>query len=208
MFDGNNSNESAPIRYEGEDSLKKRLVSPRLEGILEQFERARLFLNEAQKSKDRVDRFRRLVASIYFSRAIVELMLEAADKQEVSMNREDLETILIGKLTHYMLIYRLRIHDFHRFGLLERPGIMVQGPIKLKVQGKGSTAAIVVTPQGLKKTVTHGAQIDEDRPLNLHCDQVYEEEDGKYLPIEQVVSEYLAAVPSAIDEFKNVIVVS
>ena len=189
---------------EGEDCMQRMFISPRLEGIHEQFERAKLFLDEARKSKDSVDRFRRLVASIYFSRAIVELMLEAADKQEVNKNRQGLETILIQKLPHYLLIERLRIHDFHRFGLLERPDVnIVQGPIKLRLQGKGSTAAIRLTPQGLEETVTGRAQIVKQRPLNLQGDQVFDEESGKYLPIEQVVSEYLNAVASAIGEFEK-----
>ena len=63
----------------------------RFQGILEQFERAKLFLAEARASKDRKDRFRRLVASIYFSRAIVELMLESAVMEVVKIPRDVLE---------------------------------------------------------------------------------------------------------------------
>jgi hypothetical protein len=51
-----------------------------MEGVYEQFERAKLFLSESRKAPDKLDRFRRLVVCIYFSRAIVELMLEAAAK--------------------------------------------------------------------------------------------------------------------------------
>lgn len=179
-------------------------LSPRIEGIAEQYERAKFFLAEAGLSQNKLDRFRRLVASIYFSRAIVELMLEAADKQEVKIEREKLEKILVGKLPFYMLIEKLRIHDFHRFGLIERSGVMIQGPIKLKTGSKDDAcAAIRITPEGVKKTTTGGSQVIEQRPLNLHGDQVFDEGKGQYVSIEQVLSAYLDAVPEALEQFKK-----
>jgi hypothetical protein len=182
------------------------LVSPRLEGILEQFERAKLFLAEAQKSRDRVDRFRRLVASVYFSRAIVELMLDAADDKEVKEGRKELEGILVGKLPFYMIIERLRIHDFHRFGLIERPGITIQGPYKFKTGLKDNAlAAIRTTPRGVKKITTGGSEVIEERPLILKGDQVFDEERGEFVPIEQVLSAYLKAVPEALEQFKKLL---
>jgi hypothetical protein len=182
------------------------LVSPRLEGILEQFERAKLFLEEAQKSRDRVDRFRRLITSAYFCRAIVELMLDAAKDKEVKIEWGKLAEILKGKLPFYTLIVRLRIHDFHRFGLIERPGITVQGPYELKTGPKDNAlAAIRITPRGVKKITTGGSEVIEDRPLILKGDQVFDEERGEFVPIERVLSAYLKAVPEALEQFKKLL---
>ncbi len=176
-----------------------------MEGVVEQFERAKLFLAEARNSRDKVDRFRRLVVSIYFARAVVELMLEAADKQEVKKDRAELEAFLTKTLPYYLLLEKLRIHDFHRFGLLDRPGTTtIQGPMKLKTGSKkGGFAAISIAVQGIEKTTSEGAQVVEQRALNLRGDHVFDEGEGQYVSIEHVLSHYLDAVPDAIRELRT-----
>jgi hypothetical protein len=183
--------------------MEQIMGSPRIEGINEQFERAKLFLMEAKQSADKVDRFRRLIASIYFARAIVELMQEAADKQEVKKGRNELEEMLVTILPRYTLIEKLRIHDFHRFGLLERPNTTImQGPIKLRTGANdNAAAAITITPRGIEKITTGGSKIIEQRPITINGNQVLDDEKNQYVPIEQVLSEYLKAAPDAIEEF-------
>jgi hypothetical protein len=173
--------------------------SPRVEGIREQFERSKLFLKEASASTDRLARFRRLVASIYFARAVVELMLEAADKQEVKKGRKELEKMLKSTLPRYLLIEKLRIHDFHRFGLLERPGFFLGGTIKLIANQGG--ASLRITPWGPKITLTGSSRVKRMRPLTMNGDKALDEDKNEYIPIERILSEYLDAVPKAIDEF-------
>lgn len=181
---------------------KKILTSPRMEGIEEQFERAKFFLDESQTSQDRLGRFRRLVASIYFARAIVELMLEAAYKQEVPKSRDDLGQILVKILPHYMLIEKLRIHDFHRFGLLERQGVFIGGPIKL-IASQGY-ASLRITPEGDPESNTTGnSQVRGQRPLTMKGDHVFDEDINGYIPIDSILTEYLSAVPEAIEEFQK-----
>lgn len=178
-------------------------ISPRLEGIKEQFERAKLFFNEAVRSSDKLDRFRRLVAAIYFARAVVELMLDAADadKQEVKIKRDVLEEILIKKLPRYMLLEKLRIHDFHRFGLLERNGIFIGGPLKLKAR-RGMVQLQEMT-HGPIVTTTGNSRIEEQRVLRMKGDAVFDDEKGAYVSLQKVLSEYLAAVPEVIEEFRK-----
>ena len=181
--------------------MEKMPRSPRMEGVYEQFERAKLFLAEARKAPDRLDRFRRLVASIYFSRAIVELMLEAADQQEIKKTREELEEILVEKLPRYMLIEKLRIHDFHRFGLLEHSGVFLGGPFTLTASQGG--VSLQITSEGPKVTTSGNSQVKWRRALLMAGDKAFDDETNEYISIESVVAEYLDAIPKAIEEFQN-----
>jgi len=97
----------------------------------------------AESCKKPASRFRNLIAAIYPARAIVELMLEALDKKELTSfqnkdagkNRGEFENLIAPKLPQYYLIEKIRIHDFHRFGCLPpQPGervLFYGGPIKL-----------------------------------------------------------------------------
>ena len=178
-------------------------ISPRLAGIIEQFERAKLFYNESIRSTEKLDRFRRFIATIYFGRAVVELMLEAAEKQEVNMTRGDLEKILICKLPRYLLIEKLRIHDFHRFGLLLRQGFFGGGPFKLILKASKDRVTLQETSQGPMITKTGKSEIKEQRVLRMKGDKVFDEEQGEYVSLQEVLSDYLDAIPQAIEEFRK-----
>jgi len=86
------------------------------EGIREHFVRACLFFNTGMQTQNYANRFRILIASVYSCRAIVELMLEQADRAELTVGRDELIKLLSDALPHYGLIERIRIHDFHRYG--------------------------------------------------------------------------------------------
>ena len=176
-------------------------MNPRLDGIEEHHQRARMFLDEARASSDKKDRFRRLMASIYFARAIVELMLEAATRGQLRLKRDEVERELERKLRHYHLVEKIRIHDFHRFGVIERDGVFLGGPMKLRPR-KG-TAAIRLTPHGRVLSVTGDSRIDEQRPLEMAGDQVFDGTSRRYLPLDQVLDEYLQEVPAAIRRFRE-----
>lgn len=176
-------------------------MSPRLEGIEEQFERAKLFFNEAIQSTDKLDKFRRFVAAVYFSGAIAELMLDAAKNKEVEVSKNALKKILIAKLPRCMLVIKLRIHDFHRFGLLERPGMFMGGPVKLTAS-KGMIQ-VQYTAQGPVVTKTGNSKFEGQRPLLMCGDKVFDEEKGAYVSLQKVLSDYLGAVPEVIEEFRK-----
>ncbi len=176
-------------------------MSPRLQGIEEQFERAKLFFNEGVKSTDKLDRFRRFVATIYFAGAIAEIMLDAAKNKEVNVSKKALEKILIAKLPRCMLVIKLRIHDFHRFGLLERAGVFMGGPVKLTAS-KGMIQ-VQYTAQGPVVTKTGNSKFEEQRPVLMCGDKVFDEEERAYVSLQKVLSDYLAAVPEVIEEFRK-----
>ena len=106
-------------------------------------------------------RFRHLVAAVYFARATVELTLEAARKQEITKSPKDLEKFLVAQPPRYHLVVKIRIRDFHRFGVLQRPGLFVGGPIKLRLSGKRGFASIALTAKGLLKRTTKGSVVKE-----------------------------------------------
>lgn len=174
------------------------MTTPRLEGINEQFERAKLFLLEAKECTEPVDRLRRMVASIYFASAIAQLMDDAAKRQEVRLSPDELNQRLEEMLPHFLLIHKIRIHDFHRFGVLYRQGVFVGGPIKLKASQGG--ASIRVGPEGLHTAATGRSEVSLQRPLIMRRGQVFDEEKKTYLSLEKILSEYLAAVPTVIEK--------
>jgi hypothetical protein len=188
-------------------------ASPRLQGIHEQHRRARRFVQLARRCKDNTTRFSNLIAAVYPTRAIVELMLEAAEKQELKSfqkkdaqkSRNDFEKVLAPKLPHYNLLEKIRIHDFHRFGCIppnpECHRIFAGGPIKL-IASKG-TATIVVKPKGPKHIRTGNSNIEEQRPLYMRDGCFFKEESGKMLSLDEILDDFLRAVPSVIKYFES-----
>lgn len=176
-------------------------MSPRLEGITEQFERAKLFFNEAIQSTDKLDKFRRFVATIYFAGAIAEIMLDAAKNKEIKVSKNALKKILIAKLPRCMLVIKLRTHDFHRFGLLERAGMFMGGPVKLTASN--GMVQVRYTAQGPVVTKTGNSKFEGQRPLLMCGDKVFDEEQGVYVSLQEVLSDYLTAVPEVIEEFRK-----
>ncbi len=173
---------------------------PRLQGIMEHHERAKLFLREAQNHANLHERFRRLLAAVYFARAIVEIMLESADMEVVKITRPELEQRLIARLPGYMLLEKIRIHDFHRFGVLPRSGVFMGGMVSFRVQG--GHAAMSLGPDGPEVSTSGNSKVIERRPLHMNGGQVFDEATGQYVTIDQVLTRYLEAVPGAIDEFR------
>ena len=189
------------------------LTTPRIQGVYEQFYRARRFLQLAHRCKKARSRFTNLIAAVYFARAIVELMLEAAEKQELIPFRnkdakesyKKFEEKLAPTLPHYYLIEKIRIHDFHRFGCTppssKRRVAFFGGPIKLIA--KGGVAALRITSKGPETVLTGNSRTKEQRPLYMDDGRFFEEESKKLLSLEEILGDFLDAVPSAIAEFKQ-----
>lgn len=190
-----------------------RLGSPRLKGIQEHLVRVRLLFSLAQKDMDDANQFRLMVTAIYSCRAIIELMLEAAEKQELKSlkdpdpkrNRDDFEDQVAPKIPFYYLIERIRIHDFHRFGIappdLKYRELTFGGPMKLVAQ-KG-TAAVSITPQGVMVDTTGGSRVKFQRPLLIQDGQFFDEEEQRFVTLEEVLRAFLDKAPAAVAEFER-----
>ena len=94
-------------------------MTPRLKGVIEQFERAKSFLEEAQGSTDRIFRFRHLVAAIYFATSMAELLLASATNKDITQSKSKTYKTLHKMLPRYGLLSKLRANDFHRWGVIE-----------------------------------------------------------------------------------------
>jgi len=187
--------------------------SPRLRGIREHLERAQLFFALAGNEKDPKVSHRILLGAVYSCRAITELMLEAAEKQEVKnlqnpdpkLNRKAFESDVTSKLPYYLLLERIRIHDFHRFGILPPDPnftqVMFGGPMKLKTQ-KG-VAALAVTDQGPQVLTSGNSKVELQRPLLIRDGEFFDDSSSKYVNLGDVLNAFLARVPDVIVEFEK-----
>jgi len=178
---------------------------PRVLGVREHHERVQMFFGLAQKSKDPIKSFRLLVAGVYFARGIVELILGTADKEQLSVTRDQLKQKLPDKLPFYNLIERIRIHDFHRFGLIPSNKDMKVtfqgGPIKLKAQQ--GTARYSIPSIGPKKECTGGSKIEEQRPLLSNDGRFFDEDTKKYVTLDKILRDFLYSIPEVITEFEK-----
>jgi len=184
----------------------------KVKGVLEQYKRALRLYHLAQRCKKQSTKFFNLIAAIYPSRAIAEIMLEAAEKQElkkllnkdIKKSRKEFEKQLVQRLPYYYLIEKIRIHDFHRFGCLppdpKHKKTFFGGPVKLTVI-KG-TMAMTITSKGPQFTKTGNSSIKEQRTLCTFDGHFYDEESEKFLLLSEILEKYLSAVPEAIAYFE------
>lgn len=121
------------------------------------------------------------------------------------VNRDTFESLVASKLPYYALIERIRIHDFHRFGIVPPDPnfrrMMFGGPIKMTAQG--GEAAIVVTDQGPQVSITGGSQVKQKRPLLTQDDIFFDEGSSKYVNLEVILNDFLAVAPDIIVEFEK-----
>jgi hypothetical protein len=186
-----------------------------MQGIYEQHQRAQRFVQLARRCKNPTAQFRNLIAAIYPSRAIIELMLEASENQELKSfqnkdakkSRADFEKVLAPKVPHYYLIERIRIHDFHRFGCIPpNPNcsrMFYGGPVKL-ISSKG-IAALIGTPKGIKYKLTGNSYIKEQRSLCERDGRFFEEETGEMFSLNEILGNFLSAIPSVIKYFEGLV---
>ncbi len=189
--------------------------SPRVHGIREHLQRAQFFTDLARQQEDAKSNYRLMLAAVYSCRAIAELMLEAAEKQEVKdsddpdskINREAFEDQVPRKLPFYNLLEIVRIHDFHRFGILPPDPALNQvvlgGPVKLTAQ-KGS-ATISMTAQGVEVQTTGGSQVKQQRPLLIQDGAFFDEQSSEYVSLDIALQAFLREAPDAISEFEKLV---
>jgi hypothetical protein len=157
-----------------------------------------------------VAKFRILLAAAYSCRAIVELMLEETtpERDALTVDREGLTALFVAKLPYFRLIERVRIHDFHRYGLSPPiPGVnhvMYRGPTTLTVGGDGpGTAFWTLGRNGPETFVKGSGKVKEHRPLLEVNGAFYDDATKTYVPLSKIIREYLLAMPAMIDEFNK-----
>jgi len=187
---------------------------PRVEGVKEHFDRACWFCAHASRTTDVRPKLWLHLAAVYSARACVEIMLEAAESQELrgfdtegdKVNRAKFEDYIKSRLPRYQLLESIRIHDFHRFGLVPPvPGMRgetLQGPVKLT--GSPGSAVYQVGPGGPVAHVIGNARVQEQRPLLIRDGRYFDEQSREFLALEKVLGEFLTALRPVIEEFVRI----
>ena len=186
------------------------MEGPRLQGIQEHLARAEFLLDISHSVPDAIARYRLQLSAIYSCRAVVELMLEAAEKQQVASqstpalrwDRKELEDYVSPKLAFYSLIERIRIHDFHRFGLLPpdpaKQQAFLGGPVKLMVQRGG--AALAIGENGPIQSTSGDSQKKAQRPLLTRDDEFYDEDSSSYVSLEAIIEQFIRSANPVVTE--------
>jgi len=172
-------------------------------GVNEHFLRAVWFFNSAMAAKKVADQFRILVAAAYFARGIAELFIDmvVGGRNELVGGKKALDKIF-KDVPYFDLIGRIRIHDFHRCGLVppspEVNSVVGLGPVQL-VASKGE-ATIQLTPNGPVIHTTGNSKVIETRPLYSVNGTFYDKVSKKQVSLRVIVQEYLKAMPAAVAE--------
>ncbi|MCP4640548.1 MAG: hypothetical protein GY851_08950 [bacterium] len=174
-------------------------------GLKEHHERIQTFLDLARETKDQVIEFRLHMACVYSARAIVELILEAAHKGRINASREDLKVSLLDRLRWFNLIERIRIHDFHRFGVRpphpEMHGFFLGGPLTLTA--RSGTALYRFSADKPETETTGGSSIAGQRPLVSSDGRFFDEDTSTFVGLKRIIEDFLLDVPEVIREFED-----
>jgi hypothetical protein len=142
-------------------------------------------------------------------------MLEAAEKQQIpsisdpepKARRAALEVRIQQRLPYYTLIERIRIHDFHRFGIVPPdPALqetMFGGPVKLQTQG--GMASVALTASGPQAITTGNSSVEQQRPLLIHDGMFFDEGLSKYVNLDEILGAFLSNAPSVIADFERLV---
>ena len=192
-----------------------KIESPRLAGVKEHFTRALLYRRLA-KDLPREDAYRLEIAAIYSCRALADIMITAAEKQEVrgfqnaneKQSKTDFEAHIAPRLTYYELVARIRIHDFHRFGIRPPSETFLEtfygGPIELIAQSGGAVLQ-TLTPNGPKVETSGGGRIKPGRALIQWDGKFFDDGSCQYLTLEQVLDAFLSSAQNVIAEFETLL---
>ncbi len=187
--------------------------NPRYRGVVEHSERATMLARFADAATNSADTYRLLLTAIYSVRAVVEIMAEAARMQELARFKNQnpdisgvaLKTYLAGKLPYYQLVERIRIHDFHRFGILPPDPafemVFAGGPIKATAR-RGS-ASVVLQGGGFQVTTTGNSSVDLQRPLVIQDGLFLDDDSQQLVDLRTVVASNIKALDPVIQEFRD-----
>ena len=116
---------------------------PAVRGILEHHERAYLFAAEAAAAPGPRAAFRHWMASVYSLRAAIELMRETAKRGELHVGVDRLDQLVDSLMPRCRLVRRLRIRDFHHYGVMGPRHLMLQFQMRLPAYGQGGATFYV-----------------------------------------------------------------
>lgn len=168
-------------------------VNPTLRGIVEHLERARLFATGADAATSLQDAFRYWIAATYSVRAILQLLRDAAKRGELHVDAQRLDRFLEERFPRYRLVRRLRIDDFHRFGLLGPGHMRLEHTMRLPAYGQGNIELTVNdAAPGLRISLSDGSR--DFRFFLISGMLVQDEKEPVPVPIPQLVREQIGQI--------------
>lgn len=144
------------------------------------------------------------MAAVYSLRAAVELMREAADRGELQVSRRQLDHLVQSLMPRSRLIRRLRIRDFHHYGILGPRHMMME--FRLRVPAYGSAGVtFYVNPWNPRLRVDMS---DRSRNYSFFMTSgllVQDELEPIPIPLDRLVLEHLRQLPSTLSAFIGLI---
>ena len=108
---------------------------PEVRGIVEHLERASFFDTEARSAGNATAAFRHWMAAVYFLRAPVELMREAADRGELTVDLPEWDRLIVRMVPRWRLVHQLRIRDFHHGSVIGPRHMRLEYTVRLPALG-------------------------------------------------------------------------
>jgi hypothetical protein len=171
-------------------------------------DRARAHLRDARRAASCTDKARYLAAAVESAAAIVESMRFQAK------NEQQLLDLARAILPRYLLLKRVRIHNFHRKPVPipsqnEGHATHMLGPISLSAGTEPNSYAIVTMMPGDSsgpKYETGGSgkinlkPVGSEKELWIDDGKLWDESKGEWVDLDLAVNEYLAKVPEFLDQ--------
>lgn len=108
---------------------------PAVRSIIEHLERASFFDAEARSGANPTAAFRHWIAAVYFLRAAVELMREAANRGELTVGLPEWDRLIVRMVPRWRLVHQLRVRDFHHGSVIGPRHMRLEYTVRLPALG-------------------------------------------------------------------------
>ena len=177
---------------------------PAVRGIVQHLERASFFDTEARSATNATAAFRHWIAAVYFLRAPVELMREAADRGELTVGLPEWDRLIVRMVPRWRLVHQLRIRDFHHGSVIGPRHMRLEYTLRLPALGHADIQFRVNPARpGLRFGVSDGSRPTKFFLISGFLVQDHLEPRPVLLP--RLVSEQLRQLPRALHAFVQVL---
>lgn len=180
--------------------------------VSEYFLRSFYFLEKSIHAKNINEFSWNMISSIYAARAIYEIVYDRVKDGSIKTELAELRPHAIERVRRFVIIERIREHDFHRHPIGFDPNrISTFGPMKLRLSTQsGSSAGLTLDhEQGRFQRQKHrNSSIKEDRPLEIKGFDVWDDKLEEFVRIETAVREYLFDLAQFLSEIDGSIALS
>jgi hypothetical protein len=168
---------------------------PEIIPVSDHFCRAIFFLNACRDSRDIECYNWNLLASVYSSRAIVEIVFDSFDKGYLAQDPKKFLLDARANVRRFKLIETIRIQDFHRRPVKFDPNAFsFVGPARGKTSSQRGSLVGLSFAADTGKPIEHksrNASIKFDRPLTIQGLCAHDHDYDEMVQIDLAVEEYL-----------------